>query len=205
MAGDNLYRYHPGNPMEYNIRLLSAEVDSIREATGGADYSVPAPTGGDDTSVIQAVMDAASSAATAAGKIFRVVFAPDEVYQTSGLFLRSNLDINLNGSHIKKISKTMGSNEFTFAQVAVFRTGPWSKNGNTWYGNADNITLRNGTLDTNNCDNRGVIELHGVRNFWADGLTLITSQWAQAWAIRGGGYAFFTNGGYGRPVVTTRT
>ena len=47
MAGDNLYRYHPGNPMEYNIRLLSAEVDSIREATGGADYSVPAPTGGD--------------------------------------------------------------------------------------------------------------------------------------------------------------
>ena len=157
-------------------------------------YAGPSATGNDDSLLLQEFFDDMSSDALASKRQIKVIFGLGQTYLTQGNFLRSNLEIDLNGSHIKKISTTMGNNEFTSSQVAVFRTGPWAKNGNTWYGNADNITVRNGTLDTNNCDNRGVIELHGVRNFWADGLTLITSQWAQAWAIRGGGYAFFTNG-----------
>lgn len=183
------------NFAECDERLLVVEgaIEEI-QSSPSLIYMGPASTGGDDTTLIAEFFDDMSATALAAKKILKVAFPVNQDYLTQGNFLRSNLDIDLGGSHFKKISTTMGSNEFTSNQVAVFRTGPWSKNGNTWYGNADNITVRNGTLDTNNCDNRGVIELHGVRNFWADRLTLITSQWAQAWAIRGGGYAFFTNG-----------
>lgn len=174
--------------------LMNLKASAKTGGKAGEPIMGPTANGRDQSKVIQEFLDDMSSDALAAKRQLKVSLGENQTYLTVGNFLRNNLDIDLNGSHIKKISKTMGSNEFTSPQVAVFRTGPWSKNGNTWYGNADNITVRNGTLDTNNCDNRGVIELHGVRNFWADRLTLITSQWAQAWAIRGGGYAFFTNG-----------
>ena len=165
-------------------------------ASGFAEVSIfegPKSTGGDDTNLIQEFLNDMSADATSAKRQFKVKFAENQIFLTAGNFLRSNLDIDLGASRFVKTSTTMG-NEFTSNDIAVFRSGPWSKNGNSWYGNADNITLRNGILDTNNKDNRGALELHGVRNFWADRLTLITSQWAQAWAIRGGGYAFFTNG-----------
>lgn len=174
--------------------IWDAGIGATATAQNASAYAGPAPTGGDDTALLQQFLDDMASTAAAAKRQLKLQLSENQTYLTQGNFLRSNLDIDLNGSHVKKISATMGSNEFISPQVAVFRSGPWTKNGNTWYGNADNITLRNGTLDTNNCDNRGVIELHGVRNFWADRLTLITSQWAQAWAMRGGGYAFFTNG-----------
>lgn len=186
MAGDNLYRYHPGNPMEYNIRLLSAEVDSIREATGGADYSVPAPTGGDDTSAIQAVFDAASAAALTAKRVLRVVFPVDKVYQVTGVFLRSNLDIDLNGSRVLKIANNSGTMA-TSNTSAVFRTGPWVKTGDSFYGQADNITIRNGVLDSGNKWSLAVACLFNVRNFRAYNVTFIGGQWNPQWAIRGGG------------------
>lgn len=190
---------HPAQAMEVAKIAQLAVADALSEGAVWTGQALsgdvcPSTTGNDDTALIAEFLDDMSSDAVSAKRVLRVAFPLGQTYLTQGNFLRSNLDIDLNGSHIKKISKTTGSNEFTSPQVAVFRTGPWSKNGNTWYGNADNITVRNGTLDTNNCDNRGVIELHGVRNFLADRLTLITSQWAQAWAIRGGGYGFFTNG-----------
>lgn len=163
--------------------------------SGAVDvFEFPAFTGNDDTTALQEFFNDISADAVAAKRQLTVKMPSNSVGLIEGAFLRNNLDIDLNGSTIKKIANSTGQNEFTSHRIGVFRSGPWTKTGNTWYGQADNITVRNGTLDANNKDNRGVLELHGVRNFWADKLTLITSQWAQAWAIRGGGYAFFTNG-----------
>lgn len=186
MAGNDLYKYNPGLPMEYNIRLLSAEVDSIREATGGADYSVPTPTGGDDTSAIQAVLDAASAASLTAKRVLRVVFPVDKVYQVTGLFFRSNLDIDLNGSRVLKTANNSGAIA-TSNTSAVFRTGPWVKTNDSFYGQADNITIRNGVLDSGNKWSLAVACLFNVRNFRAHNVTFIGGQWNHQWAIRGGG------------------
>lgn len=147
-------------------------------------------SGNDDTAKFQQLLDDASASSTP-HKRARIVLGHQEEVLIRGAWLRPNIDLDLNGSVVKKTSRLLG-NEFTSAEVAVLRT-PWQKVNGSWYGQADNISVRNGTLDTNNCDNRGAIELHGVRNFVSEDLTLVTSQWAQSWALRGGGYAFFRN------------
>lgn len=147
-------------------------------------------SGYDDTAKFQQLLDDASASSTP-HKRARIVLGHQEEVLIRGAWLRPNIDLDLNGSVVKKTSRLFG-NEFTSAEVAVLRT-PWQKVAGSWYGQSDNISVRNGVLDTNNCDNRGAIELHGVRNFVGENLTLVTSQWAQAWALRGGGYAFFRN------------
>jgi hypothetical protein len=147
-------------------------------------------SGYDDSVKFQQLLDDASASSTPLRRA-QIVLGHQEDVMIRGAFLRPNIKLDLNGSRIKKTSRLLG-NEFTSSEVAVLRT-PWQKVNGSWYGQADNITVSNGVLDTNNCDNRGAIELHGVRNFTSDNLTLVTSQWAQAWALRGGGYAFFNN------------
>ncbi len=147
-------------------------------------------SGYDDSVKFQQLLDDASASSTP-HKRAQIVLGHQEDVMIRGAFLRPNIKLNLNGSRIKKTSRLLG-NEFASSEVAVLRT-PWQKVNGSWYGQSDNITVSNGVLDTNNCDNRGAIELHGVRNFVGENLTLLTSQWAQAWALRGGGYAFFRN------------
>lgn len=165
-------------------------------ASGSASdvYSMSAFSGGDDTTILQEFFNDISADAVAAKRQFRILLPKNSVGLIEGLFIRPNLDIDLNGSTLRKIrgADYSGAGALT-ARSAVLRA-PIAKTGNTWYGAADNITVRNGTLDANNQDTLAVLDLYNVRNFVADGLTLITAQWSRNWATRGGGYATFLNG-----------
>jgi len=155
---------------------------------------MPLPSGNDDSSIGQEFLDDMASDAAAAKRQLKIALSPNSTYLMGGWFLRPNLDIDLNGSTLKKVLNAdySGGGAAT-ARSAVLRA-PVSKTGNSWYGIADNITVRNGTLDANNKDTLSLLDLYNVRNFLADGLTLITSQWSRNWATRGGGYATMLNG-----------
>lgn len=145
-----------------------------------------AATGYDQTAEIAEFFNDLSSDAAAAKKIVRMQFSANQEYLTQGNFLRSNIDIDFNGSTLVKIANFSGDIA-TSETVGVLRTGPWTKSGNSFYGRADNITIRNGTLNANNKWALGVMDLYGVRNFRAIGITTISSQWAPQWQVRGGG------------------
>ena len=176
---------------------LVSEAQSRGDSGGGSSQSIyagPAASGNNDTEVLQEFFDDMAATALTANRQLKLILPPNGIYLMDGLFLRSNLDIDLNGSTLKKVRDAdyTGAGALT-ARSAILRA-PLQKNGNTWYGAADNFAVRNGTLDANNRDTLAVLDLYNVRNFLCDGLTLITSQWSRNWATRGGGYATFLNG-----------
>lgn len=135
-----------------------------------------------------------SSTATAAKKQLKLILPKNSTGLIDGVFLRPNIDLDLNGSRLVKITNADYSGAGALTAKAAVLMAPRSKNGNTWYGSADNITVRNGILDANNKDCLAVLDLYNVRNFLCDGVTLITSQWSRNWATRGGGTATMLNG-----------
>ncbi|MBU0917919.1 MAG: hypothetical protein KKD97_16375 [Gammaproteobacteria bacterium] len=157
-------------------------------------YMGPAESGGNDTAILQEFIDDMSASARVAKRQLKVVLPVNGTYLVDGLFVRSNIDIDLNGSTLKKIRNADYSGAGALTARGSILCAELKKTGNTWYGNADNITVRNGVLDANNQDTLAVLDLYNVRNFVADGLTLITSQWSRNWATRGGGYARMLNG-----------
>lgn len=160
-------------------------------ASGAVDvYEFPAFTGNDDTTVLQEFFNDISADALAAKRQLKVALPKNSTGLIAGGFLRSNLDIDLNGSRIVKIANNSG-NMFTSNTTAVLRTGPWEKVGDSFYGRADNITLRNGTLDENNKWSLAGLCLFNVRNFEAHNVNIIGGQWNPQWAIRGSGHAKF--------------
>lgn len=158
--------------------------NSIRILT--ADAIGPKSTGYNDTALVAEFIDDMWSDAMAAGRQLQIAFPTNQVYEGEGWFLRSNLDIDFNGSEFIKTANDSGTIA-TSNTLAVFRTGPWDGSDGSWYGQADNITIRNATFNANNKNHQAVLELHGVRNFRAHNITTISSQWAFSWQVRGGG------------------
>lgn len=181
---------------ESSIELSGREPDQGSGGGGGddSDFAFPSFTGGDDTVILQEFLNDMSVTATAAKRQLRLKLQENQEGLVEGVFVRSNLDLNLNGCHIKKIRNAdySGGGAAT-ARSSIFRA-QLLKTGNSWYGTSDNITIRNGVLDCNNKDTLAVLDLYNVRNFRTDGLTLITPQWSRNWATRGGGFAVFKRG-----------
>ena len=174
--------------------IWDAGIGAVAAAQGASTYDGPAATGNDDTVLLQQFIDDMSSTATAAKRQLKLRLPENQVYLMNGLFLGSNLDLDLNGSELRKnMNADYSGGGASTARAAVLRARV-QKTGNSWYGMCDNMTVRNGTLNANNKDTLAVLDLYNVRGFVADGLTLITSQWSRNWATRGGGYAVFRRG-----------
>ena len=177
-------KYYPGEPKEYTLKKI---VDSLNAGDAGG-YVGPIPTGTlDDTALLQNFFDAMAAEAAGSKTVVRVVFPANQVYYTAGNTLRSNIDIDFNGATLIKTTSFVGSNIETSNTTAVLRTGPWTKVGDSFYGRADNITIRNVVLDSNNKWSLAVACLFSVRNFRAHNVTFIGGQWNSQWATRGGG------------------
>lgn len=181
----------PNGPLFFDgVSIISTSGEAVGVATGVVG---PSATVFDDTTTLQAFIDSLSSIAVAAKRVYRIVFPPNQTYRVSGLFLRSNLDIDFNGSTLLKTANFSGSNIATSNTTAVLRTGPWQQTNGSFYGLADNITVRNVTLDENNKWSLAAMCLFNVRNFKAHNVTMICGQWNPQWALRGTGYAKFFN------------
>lgn len=146
---------------------------------GGADASVAAaPTGSDDTAGLQALIDAA---ANAGGGTIRL--RPGSTYITTGLTMKSNIWIDLNGSTLQLKSGTTASVIATDSYSTLI--GGDSTSGPIDWG------IRNGYLDGNKVNQSGtpstfppVLAIYGrryvldnliVRNGYGTG---IDSQWS---------------------------
>lgn len=157
----------------------------------GEAYMAPLPTNGNDTTLLQNFIDNMAAAALLVLAPLRIIFPRNRTYKVDGLFLRSNLDIDFNGSMLIKVANFAGSGDATSNTTAVLRTGPWQQTNGSFYGLADNITIRNVTLDSNNKWSLAVGCFFNVRNFKAHNITFIGGQWNLQWAVRGSGDAKF--------------
>lgn len=183
---------------ESTIDLSGREPDSGNGGGGGggntSDYAFPGFTGNDDTAILQEFLNDMGVQATSEKRQLKLILPENSEGLIQGVFARSNTDLNLNGSRLVKIRNADYSGAGAGTARSTIIRAQLLKTGNSWYGTTDNVTIRNGVLDCNNKDNLAVLDLYNVRNFRADQLTLITSQWSRNWATRGGGYAVFTRG-----------
>jgi hypothetical protein len=111
---------------------------------GGLDtrYLGPLATGTADTATIQALIDAAN---TAGGGT--ILLRSGQTYVTTGLVMKSNVILDLNGSTIKLANSTSASVIATLNYATLI--------GGDTTGGATNFVIRNGTLDGNKTNQAG--------------------------------------------------
>lgn len=137
----------------------------------------------DMTSAIQTLINQASTlgAGLPTGRYYRLDF-PNATFGITGLLLQPNVFYNFGTAKFLKL--TDGSSVPT---NSMLRTVDTQLNG-SYYGSYDNIRISGGVFDTNHhtCPAQ-VLRFENVRDFVADGMTVIHTPECTGWAAQIGG------------------
>lgn len=153
--------------------------------SGNVAYLAPAPSGNDDTAILQEFFDDMSAEAVAAGVPRWVQLRSEATYLVQGLWHPDHLRIDGQGATLKKTASTAYINNglFTSPLSSVIRA-KWVKKDNSWYGSSRFMALKNVTLDSNNKDYLAVMEYFNVENMLIQDVTMIAGLWALNWTTR---------------------
>ena len=106
---------------------------------------VPRATGGNDSPILQRVIDDASAMAANRGTQVRLHFPPD-AYLFNGLTLKSNVWYDFGAARFTHNNVRSGSYNAGSSSVSLLRTVS-DQTGGTWYGKAQNIRISGGLFD----------------------------------------------------------
>lgn len=153
--------------------------------TGNVAYLAPAPTGNDDTAILQEFFDDMSSEAVAAGVPRWVQLRSEATYLVQGLWHPDHLRIDGQGATLKKTANAVyiPNGMFTSPLSSVIRA-KWIKKNGSWYGSSRFMALKNVTLDANNKDYLAVMEYFNVDNLLIQDVTMIAGLWSLNWTTR---------------------
>lgn len=183
------------NPLN-NIPRINEERDALLDpltglpiASGGGSgnvaYLAPAPTGNDDTTILQDFFDQMSSEAVAAGKPRWVQLRSEATYLVQGLWHPDFLRIDGQGATLRKTANAVyiAGGLFNSPLSSVIRARLTKKDG-SWYGSSRFMALQNITLDSANKDYLAVAEYFNVENFLMRDVTMIAGLWSLNWTTR---------------------
>lgn len=140
-------------------------------------------TGANDTTAIQAAIDAASAAYNSTTGVRATVNFQGAIYGITGLLLKPNVIYNFGQAYFKKLvdGTTVPTN-------SMLRTVDSLVGGSTYYGNFDNIDVIGGTFDTNGftCPAQ-ILRFENVRDFRIRDTKVVHSVACASWAFQIGG------------------
>lgn len=153
--------------------------------TGNVAYLAPAPSGNDDTTILQEFLDEMSSEAVAQGRPRWVQLHSEAVYSVAGLWHPDMVRIDGQGATlVKNVNAVYQSGAlFNSPRSSVIRAR-WVKKNGSWYGSSRFMALKNITLDSNNKDYLAVMEYFNVDNLFLQDVTMIAGQWSLNWTTR---------------------
>lgn len=178
------------NPLNDIPRISDDRQDLIDPLTGlpivdnggNVKYLAPAPTGNDDTDVLQEFLDDMGAEAVAQGRPRWVELHAGSVYRVRGLWHPDHIRIDGQGSELLKIANNSG-NMFTSVTPCVIRAR-WVKKNGSWYGSSRFMALKNITLNSGNKDYLSVAEYFNVEHLLWQDVTMIAGLWSLNWTTR---------------------
>lgn len=171
------------------VKNPKAQGDDLRPPRLEQVVYVGGPSGGDDTAVLQAAINAASTAYSVSAGRTRLVFKAG-LYLTTGLVIKPNVWYDFGDAVFRKTNDGSSSAFGTTCSAthAVLRTQESLVGGTTYYGNYDDIRITGGTFDMQDkaCNAAGVCLLN-LRRAVIEGMKVIRSGSTACWSLLVGG------------------
>lgn len=168
--------------------IYSSDAVIANDGTVLTQYG-PGPSGGDDTTAVQAAFDAASAAYSSATGRVRLIFRPGQ-YSVTGLVIKPNVWYDFGDAEFVKSNNGSGTAFGTVcsASQAILRTQESLVNGTTYYGNYDDIKITGGTFNVQDKTlGAGGVVLLNLRRARISGMKVVRSGTVAFWSLIVGG------------------